>query len=76
MLVHPSAIGQAEVAWASSLNALVLASSADLRAATASQADSATRANAYSTPLSVVPQDRRAAMVAAAGGITAIWTSR
>jgi diguanylate cyclase (GGDEF)-like protein len=39
-----SAIGQAEVAWASSLNALVLASSADLRAATASQADSATRA--------------------------------
>jgi thiamine biosynthesis lipoprotein len=38
-------------------------------------ADSATRANAYSTPLSVVPQDRRAAMVAAAGGITAIFVT-
>jgi thiamine biosynthesis lipoprotein len=38
-------------------------------------ADSATRANAYSTPLSVVPADQRAAMVSAAGGITAIFVT-
>ena len=38
-----ASIGRAEVAWASSLNALVLASSADLRAATGAQADAATR---------------------------------
>ncbi|PKU21717.1 FAD:protein FMN transferase [Telmatospirillum siberiense] len=38
-------------------------------------ASSATRANAYSTPLSVVPRSRRAEMVAAAGGITAIFVT-
>jgi diguanylate cyclase (GGDEF)-like protein len=38
------AIGTAEVAWSNALNKLVLASSADLRAATSSQAESAARA--------------------------------
>jgi len=45
-----SAIAKSEVAWGDSLSSVVLASSADLRVATASQADSATR---YLTLISV-----------------------
>jgi diguanylate cyclase (GGDEF)-like protein len=56
LATDPAAIGavaQSEVAWAASLSNLVLATSADLRSATASQANSATE-TLYLTLLAVV----------------------
>ncbi len=56
LATNPAGIGavaQSEVAWAASLSNLVLATSADLRSATASQANSATEA-LYFTLIAVV----------------------